>query len=93
MSKKRLFALSMARNAASKVVDHLILEGIEHIDVEIHRSEVSIVAFVRDYMMLDNVRLIMKMGGYADYEYKETEGTSNDHNFMMCETHYKFVID
>lgn len=93
MSKKTLFASSMALNAANKVVDFLLLEGIEHLDLEIGTSQVTLTAFVRDYKQLDDVRQLMKMGNYSDYEYTEHEGKNDGNPFMMCEMHYNLWKD
>lgn len=93
MSKKTLFNSSMALNAANKVVEFLLLAGIEHLDLEIGTSSINLTAFVRDYKQLDDVRQLMKMGNYSDYEYTETEGKNNGNPFMMCEMKYNLWKD
>ena len=93
MSKMTLFKSSMALNAANKVVEYLLLAGIEHLDLEIGEYQIILTAFVRDYKLLPEVQALMRLGNYSDYEYKEIEGKHDNDNFMMCELHYNLVKD
>lgn len=92
MSKKNLMCTGYALETANKVVDHLILEGLSHLDIEITCSEVRVSAFIHNYEQLDDVRSIMKIGNYPYFEYKENEMGEGSDRFMLCESHYKYQV-
>lgn len=87
---------SMFRNSyaavrtANKILAFLLLEGIEHVDIDVTYNQVQVVAFVHDMPLVEEVRSIMRFGNYVGATYEEKEYLTAPNPYMMCQTTLPF---
>lgn len=79
-----------AVRTANKILAFLLLEGLEHVDIDVTFDQVMVTAFVHEMETLDEVRAIMRFGNYTESTYEEKEYLTSPNPYVMCTTTLKF---
>lgn len=80
----------VAVRTANKILAFLLLEGIEHVDIDVTYNQVRVTAFVHDMPLIEEVRAIMRFGNYYEATYEEKEYLTSPYPHMMCQTTLPF---